>query len=260
MKKIKHLDLFSGIGGFALAAKRIGGIETIGFSEIEQSASDILKHHHPNVRNYGDIRKIKNIKCDIITGGFPCQPFSSMGNGDGKKDDRYLWPEMLRVISESGCKWVIAENVPRIINLALDDVLDDLEGQGFSAWAANIPACAAQAPHFRPRVWVVAHRQSIGINGVVGECKSKAAEDGESGRHSDGRPYGINSTMPASRWETWDGKSRVCRVVNGVSQRIHGLGNAIVPQVAEQLIRCAISSPNSKRCHGVAVDHPRRLK
>jgi DNA (cytosine-5)-methyltransferase 1 len=232
----RHLDLFSGIGGFALACRMVGGIETIGFSEIDTYANSILKRHWPSVPNYGDIRNVRGIQCDIITGGFPCQPFSSLGNRAGKDDNRYLWPEMLRVISESGCRWVCAENVPRIIGVALDDVFDDLEREGFAAWAANIPACAVSAPHYRPRVWVVAHRESRGVNGMVGERPISQGAN-ESGRGHTNRGFdGTHAASAKAGWPAWNGGARVRRVADGVSSRIHALGNAIVPQVAAEII------------------------
>ena len=237
---VVHLDLFSGIGGFALAAQMLGGIKTVGFSEIDPYASQVLTKNFPTIPNHGDIRNINNIKADLITGGFPCQPFSSLGSRNGKEDHRYLWPEMLRVISESGCRWVCAENVPRIIGVALDDVLDGLESAGYAAWTVNIPACAVGAPHYRPRIWVVANRKSGGINGVVGECPStKGAHEGEWG-HADRRLDGNHATGAANGWPDWNGGSRVCRVADGVSNRIHALGNAIVPQVAAEILRCVM--------------------
>lgn len=100
-----HLDLFSGIGGFALAAERTGW-QTVGFCEVDEYASRILKRHWPSVPNYGDIRNIRGVRADLVTGGFPCQPFSTAGQRRGASDDRALWPEMCRVIEEAkrlGC-------------------------------------------------------------------------------------------------------------------------------------------------------------
>jgi DNA (cytosine-5)-methyltransferase 1 len=143
-----HLDLFSGIGGFALAAAS-AGFQTIGFSEIEPYACKILKHHWPHVPNYGDIRNIQGVRADLVTGGFPCQPYSLAGQRRGASDDRALWPEMLRVIDESKPVWILGENVAGIISMDLDQVLSDLEHLGYSAWAIGVPACALGAEHRR---------------------------------------------------------------------------------------------------------------
>lgn len=154
------LDLFSGIGGFSLAFER-EGFQTIGFSEIDPYASAVLKKHWPNVPNYGDIRNIPTMPVDIITGGFPCQPFSLAGKRRGKEDDRHLWPEMLNVIARCKPDWVLGENVPGIISMELDRVLSDLENIGYATWPLVIPACAVDARHRRDRVWIVAHSNSF---------------------------------------------------------------------------------------------------
>lgn len=153
-----HLDLFSGIGGFALAAQWTGW-QTIAFSEIEPYACKVLKRHWPDVPNLGDIRNVRGVRADLVTGGFPCQPYSLAGKRRGASDDRALWPEMLRVIDEARPAWVLGENVPGIINLELDRVLDDLERIGYAAWPLGIPACAVDARHRRERVWIVAYSE-----------------------------------------------------------------------------------------------------
>lgn len=118
---MKHLDLFSGIGGFALAAQWVWGseYENVGFCDNDPFCQKVLKKHWPEAKIYGDIRKLKPRKgaADIVTGGFPCQPFSQAGKREGTEDNRYLWPEMLRVIRTVKPSWVIAENVYGIITL-----------------------------------------------------------------------------------------------------------------------------------------------
>lgn len=155
-----HLDLFSGIGGFSLAFES-AGFETIGFSEVDPYASAVLKKHWPNVINYGDVRTIPTEslvgRVDVITGGFPCQPFSVAGKRRGKDDHRHLWPAMLRVIDAIRPAWVCGENVPGIIGMALESVLSDLEASGYQCATFIVPACAVGAPHIRDRVWIVAH-------------------------------------------------------------------------------------------------------
>lgn len=116
---LKHLDLFSGIGGFALAAKWVGGIETIAFSEIDPFCCKVLEKNFPGIKNYGDVRNVTEKEAWLITGGFPCQPFSIAGKRRGKNDDRYIWPEMFRVIQQTKPDWVICENAFNFVNMEL---------------------------------------------------------------------------------------------------------------------------------------------
>jgi DNA (cytosine-5)-methyltransferase 1 len=158
LRTLKHLDLFSGIGGFALAAN-IAGFETIGFSEIDLFCSKVLKKHWPAIPNYGDIKEFNfNQPVNLITGGFPCQPFSVAGKKKGKNDDRYLWPEFYRIIKQTRPDWIVAENVTGIVAMELDNIIDDLESENYTTQAFIIPACAANAPHRRDRVWIIANR------------------------------------------------------------------------------------------------------
>ncbi len=150
-----HLDLFSGIGGFALAASWAGWT-TIGFAETDDYASKVLKRHWPNVPNFGDVRNIRNVRADLITGGFPCQPYSVTGKRTGNADHRALWPEMLRVIRESKPSWVLGENVSGIVSMELDKICADLEAEGYEVQPLLIPACAADAPQERMRCWILA--------------------------------------------------------------------------------------------------------
>jgi len=158
--KLKVLDLFSGIGGFSLGLERTGGFETVAFCEIEDFPRKVLKKHWPDVPCFEDVRKLKGSDVgavDVICGGYPCQPFSTAGKRRGKKDDRHLWPEFSRLVAELRPSWVIGENVAGHISMGLDDVLSDLEGQGYTCRSFIIPACALDAPHRRDRVWTVAH-------------------------------------------------------------------------------------------------------
>lgn len=168
---MRHLDLFSGIGGFALAAESVWpDVEHI-FCDIEPFAQAVLRKHWPEAKIYDDIKKLEGGglgTIDIVTGGFPCQPFSAAGQRRGKEDDRHLWPEMLRVIREAAPRWVIGENVGGLLTwnggMVLDEVYADLEREGYSVWAFVIPAAAVGAPHRRDRVWIIAHADG-GTNG-----------------------------------------------------------------------------------------------
>lgn len=167
--KLTHLSLFSGIGGLDLAAE-MAGFRTVGQCEWADYPTKVLEKHWPDVPRWRDIRTLTGDDfyeqtglrtVNVISGGFPCQPFSVAGKRRGKADDRYLWPEMFRVISEIRPAWVVGENVAGIINMALDQAYDDLENEGYSVQAFVIPACSVDAPHRRDRCAIVAYRDEI---------------------------------------------------------------------------------------------------
>jgi len=164
--KLSVLDLFSGIGGFSLGLESTGGFETIGFVENDKFCQKVLKKHWSNINIEEDIRNVKgtNYKADVVTGGFPCQPFSVAGKRKSTEDDRYLWDEMLRVVKETKPRWVIGENVEGIVNindgLVLRQVLNDLENQGFQSQCIIIPASGVGAWHQRKRIWIMAYSDS----------------------------------------------------------------------------------------------------
>ncbi len=171
MNKLKHIDLFSGIGGFSLAFDSTQKIETVAFCEIEEYPQKVLKKNFPGVPIYNDITELvrnestrpiwgqgkwQDLECDILTGGYPCQPFSQAGKRKGEEDDRHLWPFMLEIIKQKRPKFIVAENVAGHITLGLDNVLFDLESEGYSARAVVLPASSINAHHRRDRVWVIA--------------------------------------------------------------------------------------------------------
>jgi DNA (cytosine-5)-methyltransferase 1 len=173
-----HGSLFSGIGGFDLAAEWMGW-ENIFHCEWNAFAQRVLKHYWPNAISYEDITKtdftIHRGRIDILTGGFPCQPYSMAGKRLGKDDERHLWPEMLRAIREIQPRWVVGENVLGLVNwsggLVFHEVQADLEAEGYEVQPYVLPACAVNAPHRRDRVWFVAYTNS-NSKGTSGESRS----------------------------------------------------------------------------------------
>ena len=161
---MKHGSLFSGIGGFDLAAQWMGW-NNVFHCEWNEFGQRVLKHHFPKSISYADITKVDfrhhRGDIDIISGGFPCQPYSSAGKRLGKEDDRHLWPEMLRCIREVQPKWVVGENVLGLVNwnggLVFDEVQADLEAEGYEVQPYVLPAASVNAPHRRDRVWFVAY-------------------------------------------------------------------------------------------------------
>lgn len=164
---MNHGSLFSGIGGFDLAAQMMDW-ENIFHCEWNPFGQKILKHYWPKAISYNDITQtdfsIHRGKIDILTGGFPCQPYSVAGKRKGKEDERHLWPEMLRAIREIQPSWVVGENVFGLINwsggLVFHEVQTDLEAAGYEVWPYVLPAAAVNAPHRRDRVWFIAHSNS----------------------------------------------------------------------------------------------------
>jgi DNA-cytosine methyltransferase len=192
---LKHLDLFSGIGGFSLGLEATGGFETVAFCDVEEFPRKVLQKHWPDVKQYKDIKELTYEKLkadgidtiDIITGGYPCQPFSVAGRKKGEEDPRHLWPEYFRLVKECRPTWVIGENVGGHIKLGLDTVLENLESEGYAVRTFSIPASAVGANHKRERVWIVGYSEYNG---------SLANEIKRSNNQNDARGQeGTNSTL-----------------------------------------------------------------
>ena len=195
--KLKVLDLFSGIGGFSLGLHSAGIFDTVKFVEFDKFCQKVLKKNFPNIPIEGDIKDVKGqeFEADVVVGGFPCQPMSVAGRQKGTSDNRYLWPEMFRLIKEIKPEFVIGENVQGIINIqegmVLRQVQDDLEGEGFEVQCFLIPASGIGAWHQRYRVWIVGHSKH---NGLL------AAEKHSRDKKINGRPQeGQNQTIESER-------------------------------------------------------------
>ena len=208
---LKVLDLFSGIGGFSRGFEATNFFETISFVENEPYCQAVLKHHWPEVPVLGDIKNVKAkdlpTQPDVICGGFPCQPFSQAGRQQAQDDPRHLWPEMFRLIRECRPTWIVGENVVGLIRLGLDEVLADLESEGYSTRTFNIPACSVGAPHLRQRLWIVAHSDS--------ESEPDGSFDGNAGQ----RQLGFEFFADSESKRTGENNAGLRSGVSGVDGR-----------------------------------------
>ena len=178
-----HGSLFSGIGGFDLAAEWMGW-ENVFHCEWNEFGQKILNHYWPNAKSYGDITKtdfsIWRGRIDILTGGFPCQPYSVAGKRKGKEDERHLWPEMLRAIREIHPRYIVGENVPGLINwnggMVFDEVQTDLETEGYKVIPFILPACSVNAPHKRERVWFIANNSRLTGESEIAKWEERGQE------------------------------------------------------------------------------------
>ena len=269
-ENIFHASLFSGIGGFDLAAEWMGW-ENVFHCEWNEFSQKILKYHFPKAITYNDITKtdftFHRGKIDILTGGFPCQPYSTAGKRLGKQDERHLWPEMCRAIREIQPSYVVAENVSGLTNwnggVVFDEVQADLEAEGYEVLAFLLPACAVNAPHRRDRIWFIAYSASNGRKrkGQKIEIEKGLQPRPESTWELAGRFEGLcsNGNATITNWkQTADGdyskfptQSPLCGGNDGLPSELDGItiykwrsesikafGNAIVPQVAHEIFKC----------------------
>src|SRR3990167_9365843 len=307
---MNHLDLFSGIGGFALAVDRVWPGSTHIFCDNDLFCQEVLRKHWPDSKIYGDIRIITDtnwnrlqesgaeqqtggnrqfpetsantasnglwqgetvanekgyaeesrynrelagrskrsysFQCDILTGGFPCQPFSQAGRRGGTADNSYLWPEMLRVIQLTKPTWVIAENVRGLLTiesgLVFEQVCLDLEASGYEVQPLIIPAVSVNAPHRRDRIWIIAHNAQNSIS----QRSRRGMEGG--GQILERQSSEIKDARPS--WEeNWiEVATRLCTLDDGLpnglprpkgwrNAALKAVGNSIVPQVAEEIMK-----------------------
>lgn len=264
---MNHASLFSGIGGFDLAAQWMGW-KNIFHSEIDPFCNKILKYHFPNSISYGNIKETDFTPhkggVDILTGGFPCQPFSAAGLRNGTNDSRYLWPEMFRAIREICPRWVIAENVRGLLSwnegLVLDTVCSDLENEDYEVWPFLSPACGVNAPHQRYRIWIIAYCPNSNDWGNTSEQTTRQKQqfrncfdknDTSANLHGErikecNLPKEPNVTSFPNRvyyeelpnWEKFPTQSPIRRGDDGISLKLDGYtqsikayGNAVVPQI-----------------------------
>jgi DNA (cytosine-5)-methyltransferase 1 len=287
---LRHVDLCSGIGGFALGFEWAGLSRPVLFCDIEPWSRKVLKKHWPDVPIAEDVKELANDPdrnvpdCSIITAGYPCQPFSVAGARRGTEDDRHIWPEIFTIIKAKRPTFCVFENVYGHVSMGLDEVLSDLEGQGYATRPFIIPAIACDAPHRRDRVWIIARNvgntfssRQHGINRRQSKqepqngCEdvadtnyprqSTSQGNGENGRNKErnnirrsgkdvadtnypgqqkqrrSKPTRTEHKAPeCGSW--WKPEPPVGRVAHGIPRRVdrlRGLGNAIVPQIAQRI-------------------------
>jgi DNA (cytosine-5)-methyltransferase 1 len=235
-------SLFSGIGGLDLGLER-AGMQVIWQSEIDPFACKVLKKHWPEVPNHGDIKQINwqsVARPDVISGGYPCQPFSQAGKRRGTDDPRHLWPWVRTAISELRPRYAILENVRGHITMGGLQVIGELAELGYNAEWEIVSAASQGAPHVRERLFILAYP----------ECK-------RNGQH--GQPTDVTDVSKFWRTDTrgekrnergqwWENKPDVGRVVYGVPNRVdrlRGLGNSVVPQVAEYIGHLVMAANNN---------------
>jgi len=266
--ELSVLDLFSGIGGFSLGLEATGKFKTIGFCEKDKFCQKVLQKHWPDTPIYEDIKKLDGtkIKADVITGGFPCQSISIAGKQKGKNDDRFLFPEMLRVIKETQARWVIGENVQNLLNISNGEILqgihNDLESIGYEVQTFSISASSQGAWHKRQRIWIIANtntrlsfreNKEIQTRGITSNNGSTNVANSNNirtqvqtkGKHTSFKMFGSHSKK--SWWKTF---SEFYRIPDGLqygldkdrTNRIKALGNAIVPQIATEIGKAIIKA------------------
>jgi DNA (cytosine-5)-methyltransferase 1 len=231
---MRHLDLCSGVGGFALAASWVWPEhEVVCFVELDKYCRDVLRKHWPDAPQHDDIRtydaKPHAQRIDLLTAGYPCQPFSHAGKRLGDTDPRHLWPDVARIIEECQPRWCLFENVAGHISMGLDQVLSDLETKGYETGTVIIPAVAIDAPHRRDRVWIIAN--------AISDTNGSGCEEQHPAPVAERTRF--NPRPSPKGWIPWTPESNLDRVDDGIPDRTHrikALGNAIVPQVAAEIM------------------------
>ena len=253
---MRHGSLFSGIGGFDLAAQWMGW-ENVFHCENSKFCKSILEYYWPKAISYDDIKQtdfsVHRGQVDIVTGGFPSQPYSAAGKRLVRDDERHLWPQMFRAIREIKPRWIVGENVRGLLNwnegVVLDEIYADLEAEGYEVETYVLPAVGVNAPHRRDRVWIVAHRNAPDTlhKGLQGAA-SKRIQESKGGRSR--FQNSIPSRFSRCDWQKFPTQPPVCGGDDGIPRELDGItfpkwrkesikayGNAIVPQVVVQIFK-----------------------
>ena len=283
-KMLRHFDVCSGIGGFSLGFRWAALSEPVAFCEIDPYCQKVLAKNFPNIPIFNDVKELINDRPestrtipdhDILTSGYPCQPFSVAGQRRGEEDERNIWRFVFKIVKRKHPTWCVFENVYGHIAMGLDQVLHDMESEGYSTQTFVVPACSLNAPHKRDRLWIVcnlADTKSEGLQGLdkrsptisserdeITDIGTKGSRDknvanskcmGRESRTSvreelareeshgkfNNRSTDGSAQERARSW--WDVEPNVGRVAYGIPSRVdrlRGLGNAIVPQIAMQI-------------------------
>ena len=271
IKNLRHGSLFSGIGGFDLAAEWMGW-ENVFHCEWNEFGQKILKHYWPNAILYADITKtdftIHRGTIDILTGGFPCQPYSAAGKRLGKEDDRHLWPEMLRAIREIQPTYIVAENVHGLVNwgggLVFNEVLSEMENEGYEVAPVILPACSVGADHIRERIWFCAYSSGMGRKNVQSNFRSGSNQASYSERYRKTRKGRFKKTNELDsscntflRFHEMYSQPPIFDVADGLPFELDGItipkwiaesvkagGNSIDPNVAFEIFKAIESCQN----------------
>jgi len=262
--KLNHGSLFSGIGGFDLASEWMGWTNVF-HCEINPFGRKILNYYWPKAIQYEDITKtdfsIHRGQIDILTGGFPCQPYSNAGSRKGKDDERNLWPNMLEAIRQIKPKWIVGENVPGLISwsngLVFEEIQSELETEGYKIQPIILPAISVGAYHLRERIWVVAYSGRLGWEDVQSHFGSRFETIRNPKRNSKANEWGQKETNELDtprntflQFQQMYSESPIFNVDDGIPFELDGItipkyleesnkaaGNAIVPQVAYQIFK-----------------------
>ena len=246
-----HGSLFSGIGGFDLAAKWMGW-DNVFHVERDPFCRQVLTHHFPQSQSFDDVKTFDATpfcgRVSIISGGFPCQPFSAAGKRAGTSDNRYLWPEMFRIIREARPTYVVAENVRGLLSwnegLVLDTVCADLEGENYEVCPVVLPAAGVNAPHRRDRIWIVAHS----ISARAGNTSGKACDQGRTTGEDRGESIRQTHRAALSGGTSTAG-------ANGIVAYANDKGGACGPrQVQGADGEVSQRNHNAQPCHAGATD------
>lgn len=245
--------------------QRAGLSQPVLFCDIEPWSRQVLAKHWPDVPIAEDVKELASDPrrlvpdCDILTAGYPCQPFSQAGVRRGEEDDRHIWPEIFTIVQAKRPTWCVFENVSGHISLGLDQVLSDLEGEGYTVQPFVVPACAVDAPHRRDRVWIIAAHADrdgepddtinaksgcweLGASNVGnadgGYCTRIVSRKSKQRESREGFTARCKGVADVGRMAGWLPEPPVGRVAHGIPKRLdrlRGLGNSIVPQIAMQI-------------------------
>ncbi len=223
-------SLYSGVGGFEIAAERVWGAGCVRWQvEKDPHAQAVLRRHWPDVPRFSDVRELTGDeleRVDVVTAGVPCQPVSLSGAGKGAADERWLWPDTLRLLGKLRPRFAVLENPPALFVRGFGAVLGGLAEIGFDAEWSVLSGCRMGAPHARERLFILAYPAGGGWDGWRSAGERPALLE----------PRGCGAE-PGRRWAP---ESRPCGVAHGVRNRAHrlrGVGNAVMPDVAEWVFR-----------------------